>query len=222
MFTKVKPYMGGYIRYTYAALAAMFTGLIASAVPFFVVYRIIKPLLGGEKLSAGYFVTQIAIIFVCELAYAIFYVMGLKYSHISAYNTLKNIRLSLQSKLERQPLGTIHDMGNGKIKKLFTDDIDQVEQVEVLGEGQCDALLLAYCFVGHVEREALRDAAAIGVGLVVLNGVPYGNLCLGNFLSHLLGDVEQSLVGELLTVNVEGHGSGLGLQCDGACGGHVA
>ena len=63
MFTKVKPYMGGYIRYTYAALAAMFTGLIASAVPFFLVYRIIKPLLGGEKLSAGYFVTQIAIIF---------------------------------------------------------------------------------------------------------------------------------------------------------------
>lgn len=29
--------------------------------------------------------------------------------------------------MERQPLGTIQDMGNGKIKKLFTDDIEQIE-----------------------------------------------------------------------------------------------
>ena len=40
MFNKIKPYMGGYIKYTYAALAAMFAGLIASAIPFFMVYRI--------------------------------------------------------------------------------------------------------------------------------------------------------------------------------------
>ncbi|MBQ9541667.1 MptD family putative ECF transporter S component [Ruminococcus sp.] len=77
MFGKVKPYMGGYIRYTYAALAVMFAGLIASAVPFFLVYRIIKPLLGGEKLSAGYYAAHIALIFVCKLVYAILYVLGL-------------------------------------------------------------------------------------------------------------------------------------------------
>ena len=71
MFNKIKPYMGGYIRYTYAALAVMFAGLIASAVPFFMVYRIIKPLIGGEALSAGYYAVHIAIIFACELAYAI-------------------------------------------------------------------------------------------------------------------------------------------------------
>ena len=52
MFKKVKPYMGKYIKYTYGALAVMFIALIASAVPFFLVYRIIKPLLEGEKLSA--------------------------------------------------------------------------------------------------------------------------------------------------------------------------
>lgn len=65
--------MGGYIRYTYAALAVMFAGLIASAVPFFLVYRIIKPL----QLSAGYYAAHIALIFVCELVYAILYVLGL-------------------------------------------------------------------------------------------------------------------------------------------------
>ena len=29
MFRKIRPYMGGYIRYTYAALGVMFAGLIA-------------------------------------------------------------------------------------------------------------------------------------------------------------------------------------------------
>ncbi len=124
MFSKIKPYMGNYIRYTYAALWTMLIALIAYMVPFFMVYRIIKPLINGETLSAGYFAMHIAIIFACELGFANLYGLGLKFSHISAFNTLKNLRISLQQKLERQPLGTIHDMGNGKIKKLFTDDID--------------------------------------------------------------------------------------------------
>jgi ATP-binding cassette subfamily B protein len=61
MFQKIKPYMGSYIKYTYAALAVMYAGLIASAVPFFIVYRIIKPLMGGETLSAGYYAVHIAV-----------------------------------------------------------------------------------------------------------------------------------------------------------------
>lgn len=62
--------MGNYIRYTYAALAVMLIALIAYAVPFFLVYRIIDPLIDGQKLSAGYLAIHIAVIFVCELAYA--------------------------------------------------------------------------------------------------------------------------------------------------------
>lgn len=77
MFSKIKPCMGSYIKYTYAALGAMFAGLIASAVPFFMVYRIIKPLISGDTLSAGYYAMHIAIIFVCELVHAILYVWGL-------------------------------------------------------------------------------------------------------------------------------------------------
>lgn len=127
MFSKIKPYMGNYVRYTYAALATMIIALIAYTVQFFMVYRIIRPLIVGETLSASYLAIHIAIIFVFELVYAYLYVLGLKFSHISAFNTLKNLRISLQKKLERQPLGTIHDMGNGRIKKLFTDDIEQVE-----------------------------------------------------------------------------------------------
>ena len=49
----------------------MFAGLIASAVSFFMVYRIIKPLIGGEKPSAGYYAVHIAVIIVCWLALVI-------------------------------------------------------------------------------------------------------------------------------------------------------
>ena len=174
MFKKVKPSMGKYIKYTYGALAVMFIALIASAVPFFLVYRIIKPLLEGEKLSAGYYTWHIAFIFICLLAYAILYVLGLKFSHISAYNTLKNIRISLQKKLERQPLGTIQDMGNGRIKKLFTDDIEQVE------------MLLAHAIPEGISNLAMAAIAIICIffadwklALLSLCSLPIGMFAMG-------------------------------------------
>lgn len=174
MFKKVKPYMGEYIKYTYGALAVMFVALIASAVPFFLVYRMIKPLLEGEKLSAGYYTWHIAFIFAYLLAYAILYVLGLKFSHISAYNTLKNIRISLQKKLERQPLGTIQDMGNGRIKKLFTDDIEQVE------------MLLAHAIPEGISNLAMAAIAIIcmffvdwKLALLSLCSLPIGMFAMG-------------------------------------------
>lgn len=175
MFGKIKHYMGSYIGYTCAALAAMFAGLIASAVPFFMVYRIIKPLLDGETVSAGYIAVHIAVIFACELAYAILYVWGLKFSHISAYNTLKIIRISLQKKLERQPLGAIHDMGNGRIKKLFTDDIDQVELLlaHAIPEGISNlsmALIAVICMFLSDWKLALEKEVLHGVSLELGEG----------------------------------------------------
>lgn len=165
--------MGGYIKYTYTALTVMFAGLIASAVPFFMLYRIIKPLINGEKLSAGYYAVHIAIIFVCELVYPNLYVLGLKYSHISAYNTLKNIRISLQKKLERQPLGTIQDMGNGRIKKLFTDDIDQVELLlaHAIPEGISNlamALIAIICMFFADWKLALLSLCSLPLGLFAM------------------------------------------------------
>ncbi|MBR1384656.1 MAG: ABC transporter ATP-binding protein, partial [Ruminococcus sp.] len=173
MFNKVKPYMGGYIRYTYAALGVMLAGLIASAMPFFMVYRIIRPLIEEKNLSAGYYAVHIAIIFACELVYSNLYVLGLKYSHISAYNTLKNIRISLQGKLERQPLGTIQDMGNGRIKKLFTDDIDQVELLlaHAIPEGIANlsmALIALICMFFADWKLALLSLASLPIGLFAM------------------------------------------------------
>ena len=53
MFRKIRPYMGSYIRYTYAALGAMFAGLIASAVPFAVaLFNLLRMLSWKKKIKA--------------------------------------------------------------------------------------------------------------------------------------------------------------------------
>ena len=173
MFKKIKPYMGNYIKYTYAAMITMLIALVASMIPYFLVYKIIEPLLNGESLSVKSFGIYLVIICVCELAFSNLYVLGLKFSHISAYNTLKTIRISLQRKLEQQPLGAIQDMGNGKIKKLFTDDIEQIEILlaHAVPEGLSNlcipVIALVFMFIADWEL-ALLSLCSLPIGLAAM------------------------------------------------------
>ena len=127
MFKKVAPYMGEYKKYTAFAAIMMCIGIAANILPYFFLYQIISPLTRGESISFSYIMLRVLFVAICEVIYSFSYVQGLSFSHISAYNTLKNIRISLQGKLEKQPLGNIQELGTGRIKKVFTDDIDQIE-----------------------------------------------------------------------------------------------
>ena len=127
MFKRVAPYIGEYTKYTVWATIMMCIGIIASIVPYFFLYQIISPLTRGEHIDASYILIRVVAVAVCEIVFSFSYVQGLTFSHISAYNTLKNLRVSLQGKLEKQPLGNITELGTGRIKKVFTDDIDQIE-----------------------------------------------------------------------------------------------
>ncbi len=127
MFKRVSPYIGEYKKYTVWAVILMSIGIIANVTPYFFMYQIIAPLTRGEHIDTSYILLRVVAVAVCEIVFSVSYVQGLEFSHISAYNTLKNLRISLQSKLERQPLGNISELGTGRIKKVFTDDIDQVE-----------------------------------------------------------------------------------------------
>lgn len=127
MFKRVAPYIGEYKKYTIWAVIMMTLGIVANVIPYFFLYQIIVPLTRGEHIDAAFILTRVVAITVCEIIFSLSYVQGLTFSHISAYNTLKNLRVSLQGKLEKQPLGNIQELGTGRIKKVFTDDIDQVE-----------------------------------------------------------------------------------------------
>ena len=127
MFKKVAPYIGEYKKYTVWAAILMSLGIVANVMPYFFLYQIISPLTRGEQIDLRFILIRVAAVAVCELVYSFAYVQGLTFSHVSAYNTLKNLRISLQGKLEKQPLGNIQNLGTGRIKKIFTDDIDQIE-----------------------------------------------------------------------------------------------
>ena len=127
MFKKVLEYAGVYRKTTYAAIVVMFMGLVAIVVPFFLTYRIIRLFLMRETLPFGTAAAIMVAVAVCGVLYAVLYFKGLDLSHKSAFNTLKNLRITLQRKLEKQPLGNIQDIGTGALKKTFIEDIETLE-----------------------------------------------------------------------------------------------
>ena len=121
MFQKVLEYAGEYRKTTYLSMVVMLIGIVMNVLPFLFIYQLIRPLLLGGSLELGYAAWRVAAIAVCGILYAVLYVKGLSLSHRAAYNTLKNLRISLQGKLERQPLGVIQEKGVGALKKMFID-----------------------------------------------------------------------------------------------------
>ena len=120
MYAKVLAYAGEHRRYTAMAIACMLVGLTANTLQYIFAYQLIRPLLVNEAMSWGFIGARLACIAVCAVAHALLYVQGLSFSHEGAYNTLKNIRVALQGKLEKQPLGTIQDMGVGSVKRRLS------------------------------------------------------------------------------------------------------
>ncbi|MBQ2551610.1 MAG: hypothetical protein II563_02025, partial [Treponema sp.] len=94
MISSVSPYIGKYKKYTVIASILTTLGIIANVVPYFFLYQLIVPLVHHELPSFQFVIVRVAAIFVCLALYAVLYSRGLAFSHISAYNTLKNIRVS--------------------------------------------------------------------------------------------------------------------------------
>jgi ATP-binding cassette subfamily B protein len=178
MFKKVLEYAGEYRKTTYLSAFVMFLGLVANVLPFLLMYQIIKPLLMREQLSLETALLYVAGIALCGILYAVLYIKGLDLSHQSAYNTLKNLRVSLQKKLETQPLGTIQERGAGSLKKTFVDDIENIELLlaHALPEGLANLAVPLLIFAGMFVVDwklALLCVAALPIGILCM-GVMYG------------------------------------------------
>jgi len=129
LFKKVLEYTGEYRRTTYKAMIVLFLAVAVNALPYLFLYQLICPALGYGEIDNVGIIWRAAVIAVCVILYSVLYVKGLVFSHISAFNTLKNLRASLQEKLEKMPLGVIQEKGTGTIKKMFVEDIEALELV---------------------------------------------------------------------------------------------
>ncbi len=119
MFKKVLYYAGEYRRLTYQAVAALLAGIVMSVIPYFFIYQLLRPILTHETVTAGYVLVRVGAMAVCAVFYAVFYVKGLSLSHEAAYHTLENLRIALQGRLEKLPLGVIEEKGTGALKKCL-------------------------------------------------------------------------------------------------------
>ena len=165
-------------KFTVRAAIYMIIGTIFSIFPYFFLYRMIDSLLNKGEISWNQAFSYIGGIFISLLLFGTLYTLGLKNSHIAAYNILKNIRTSLQQKLEKKPLGSIQELGTGNLKKMFVDDIDSMELLlaHALPEGIANSLvpILLYIAIFIVDFR---------LGLLSLITLPIGIWAMGTMFS---------------------------------------
>lgn len=173
MFKKILGYTGAHRGTTHKAIAAMLAGMVMQVLPFWFIYQIIRPLLLREAISAGYVIWRVAAIALCTVLYAVFYIWGLALSHNAAYNTLQNLRISLQNKMENLPLGVIQEKGVGSVKKMFIDDVETIELplAHAIPEGIANIAIPVLVFAGLFLADwkmALLALAALPLGMLAM------------------------------------------------------
>lgn len=173
MFQKVLSYTGAYRKTTYLSVVVLLTGVFMSVLPYYFIYGLITPLLDHQAMATGYIILRITAILLCFILYAVLYIWGLCLSHNSAYHTLENLRISLQHKLEKQPLGTIQEKGVGAIKKIFIDDIDAIEMplAHALPEGIANIAVPLFVYIAMFFIDwklALLSLCSLPLGLIAM------------------------------------------------------
>ena len=176
MFQQVLNYAGEYRKTTYLSIAVMLSGIIMNVLPFLFLYQLLRPLLTGETVGPEYILARVLAIAVCGVLYAFLYVKGLSLSHNAAYHTLQNLRISLQGKLEGQPLGVIQEKGTGSLKKMFIDDVDSIELLlaHALPEGLANLAVPLFVFIAMFFVDwklALLSLCSLPLGFVAMGAM---------------------------------------------------
>ena len=114
---------------TILSIILLFFAALLLILPFLFIYQTIYAIVSEQKITTIFVLKEAMAILICLIIQAVLYVKGLSLSHKAAYGTIMNIRVSLQNKMEKLPLGIIESKGVGAFKKIFTDDIDSFEQL---------------------------------------------------------------------------------------------
>ncbi|MGL5434917.1 MAG: ABC transporter transmembrane domain-containing protein [Lachnospiraceae bacterium] len=114
-------------KITIASVFVLLLAVLCSVAPFAFIFQIIDKIVSDQNITLRFLLLCALGILIFLVLQALFYGKGLSLSHKAAYGTLMNLRISLQKKLEKLPLGVIEGKGTGTLKKIFVDDIDSLE-----------------------------------------------------------------------------------------------
>lgn len=127
MFKRIMSYAGNERKKTAIASVFIIIAVLLSVLPFLLAYQMIVPLVTGTNITPDAIIVRVAAIFACLVLHGVFYVKGLSLSHQAAFHILEEIRITMQKKVEKLPLGVIQERGTGMIKRLFVDDVESME-----------------------------------------------------------------------------------------------
>ena len=173
MLNKVFNYAGSHKKSIHLASFIMLISVLMGVLPFIFAYQIINPLILGEQLEFSKLIILLLSILSCLVLQAVLGGLGLNVSHKAAYNTLFELRVSLQKKMENLPLGVIEEKGTGAIKKMFVDDIGSLEVLlaHSLPEGLANLVVpvIVYITLFFIDcRLALMSLASIPLSIVAM------------------------------------------------------
>lgn len=103
----------------------------ARITPFFTIYYVIKELIFNystpSAIDSDKIVILIALTFASALIYGICAFTSSILSHKAAFDILYALRVALMNKLEKVPSGYFTGTTQGAIKKIISDDVEQIE-----------------------------------------------------------------------------------------------
>lgn len=174
-------------RITILSIIFLFLAALLLVLPFLFIYQTIYALISKQEITIIFILREGIAILICMMIQAALYVKGLSLSHKAAYGTIMNIRVSLQNKMEKLPLGIIESKGVGAFKKIFTDDIDSFEQLlaHAIPEGISNALGTLLVLLGIFScdwRLGILVVIIIPLGLIpVMLMYKIGNKGMSNY-----------------------------------------
>lgn len=177
-------------RITILSIIFLFLAALLLVLPFLFIYQTIYALISKQEITVVFILREGIAILICLIIQAALYVKGLSLSHKAAYGTIMNIRVSLQNKMEKLPLGIIESKGVGAFKKIFTDDIDSFEQLlaHAIPEGISNVLgtLLALLGIFSCDwRLGILVAIIVPLGLIpVMLMYKIGNKGIGQMYAR--------------------------------------
>lgn len=173
MLKRIMVYAGPEKKKTVLATVLIFAAVLMQVLPFLLAYQLIAPLVLGQGLLPEDIFRNVGAILLCLVLYGVLYTLGLSVSHEAAFGILEKIRISMQKKMENQPLGVIQERGVGMIKRLFVDDVESMEALlaHAIPEGFGNVLIPVVVYVVMFFADwklALMSLFSVATGMVAM------------------------------------------------------
>lgn len=147
-------------------------GVLCSMAPYFVMGRMVKELLLGER-DYAVFLREGAVMALFIVLGIVFHTLSTNLSHKTTFALIAGIRTALCEKLARLPLGTVRETPSGALKNIMVERTDAIETTlaHVVPEVTANLLapLLMFLYLCRIDwRMALLSLATLPLTLLCL------------------------------------------------------